>query len=344
MRALVLQEFGTIGVEDVSDPVAPVADEVRIRISYTGICGSDIHGFTGENGRRVAGQVMGHETVGHIDALGPQADSELAQGQRVTFNPLVSCGSCEACSAGQEQHCPHRVVFGVAPELVAAFAEFVTIPSRNVVPLSDAGDERHGALIEPLAVALHAVRRAGVKRGDTVLVTGSGPIGQSAVLAAIRLGASAVLATDISAQRRELCEKLGAASLDPTTAPTEVQVRATLGRPVDVAIDAAGVSATLTAALLSTRLGGTVALVGMGSPELVLPAYKLSTEERTVVGSFCYNAQTFRDAAAWVAEGHEVFDTLISATVPMSEANATFDKLAHSADTPGKVLVSMKEV
>lgn len=343
MRALVLKEFGTMAVEDVADPAPAVADQVQVRIGYTGICGSDIHGFTGENGRRVPGQVMGHETVGHVVALGPDADGALGAGRRVTFNPLVSCGRCEACTAGQEQHCPHRVVYGVTPDLVAAFAEVVTLPSRNVVPLSDDGDERHGALVEPLAVALHAVRRAGVRPGDTVLVTGSGPIGQSVVLAALRAGASRVLATDLSPARRRLCEQLGATGVDPAVGPTEEQVRELLGGPVDVAVDAAGVSATLAAALRSTRLGGTVCLVGMGAPELQLPAYAVSTEERTVVGSFCYTAQTFRDAAAWVGEGHDVLDTLISSTVPMSAANDAFTELARSAETPGKVLVSMRD-
>lgn len=344
MRALVLQQFGRIGVEEVAEAREPAGDEVRVRIRYTGICGSDIHGYTGENGRRELGQVMGHETVGRIDALGPQAaERGLAVGQAVTFNPLLACGHCEACHAGTEQHCPDRAVIGVKPDLVSAFAEQVTLPAANVVPMGEGTDERHGALVEPLAVALSAARRVGVGDGSAVLVTGGGPIGQSAILAAFRLGASTVFATDISPVRRELCAKLGAEVIDPSAAPTPEQVRARHGRLVDVTIDAVGVAATLADALESTVIGGTVGLVGMGSPELTLSAYRVSTEERSIVGSFCYDSRTFRDAAAWVAEGQAVLDELISGIVPMDGANDAFDRLSRPGDTPGKILVDLLE-
>ncbi|UNX54301.1 alcohol dehydrogenase catalytic domain-containing protein [Georgenia sp. TF02-10] len=329
-------------MQERDDPHRPERGEVGVRISYTGICGSDIHGYTGDNGRRAAGQVMGHETVGRVYAVG-EGVSDVAIGQIVTFNPLISCGQCEACRSGVEQHCADSVVIGVQAHTIAAFAEKVVVPAANVVGLDRVSDERHGALVEPLAVALHAARRAGVKKGDTVLVTGGGPIGQSAILAAQRMGAARVVATDISRARRELCQKLHAEVIDPAAAPTADQVRALLGGPVDVTLDAVGVSATLADALSSTRLGGTVGLVGMGSPEVTLPAYAISTQERTIVGSFCYDAQTFRDAGAWVGEGHGVFDELISDVVSLGEADATFAHLAGAADVPGKVLVELKQ-
>lgn len=343
MRALVLQQFGRLAVEEVSDAPFPADDEVCVRISYTGICGSDIHGYTGENGRRRPGQVMGHETVGRVDALGRRAaERGLVVGQVVTFNPLLTCGRCEACRAGAEQHCPDRAVIGVRPDLVSAFAEQVTLPAANVVPMGEGADERHGALVEPLAVALNAARRAGVREGSSVLVTGGGPIGQSTILAAFRLGAETVFATDISPVRRELCAKLGADTVDPSASPTSEQVRARHGRLVDASIDAVGVAATVADALESTVFGGTVALVGMGSPELTIPAYRVSTEERSIVGAFCYDSRTFRDAAAWVAEGHAVFDELISGSVPMEGADEAFGNLSRPNEIPGKVLVDLR--
>ena len=344
MRALILQDYRELTVGEVGDARPPETGEVRLRISYTGICGSDVHGYTGENGRRVPGQVMGHESVGRVDALGPGAEERgLRVGQVVTFNPLISCGRCARCRAGVEQHCPHRVVIGVDPTLVSAFAERLTLPAANVVPLGDGVDERHGALVEPLAVALHAARRAGVSPGDTVLVTGGGPIGQSVVLAALRLGAARVLCTDVSPGRRALCERLGATPIDPSLGAVAAQVHEALGGPADVAIDAVGIAPTLADALESTALGATVCLVGMGAPQVELAAYRVSTEERTVVGSFCYPGQTFRDAAAWVSSGEGPYDELISAVVPMHDAGAAFDRLAGPDATDGKILVDLGE-
>jgi len=343
VRALVLEKFGQLALRDREDPPQPAPGEVAIRISFTGICGSDIHGFTGENGRRTPGQVMGHESVGRIYALGDESDPELRVGQVVTFNPLVGCGTCRSCRGGAEQHCPRKVVFGVHAHTVAAFAERVVVPRGNVVPLAGAAAEAHGALVEPLAVALHAARRAGITAGASVLVTGGGPIGQSVVLAARRLGATTVLATDVVPARRALCERLGATALDPSAAPVSDEVEALLGGPVDIAVDAVGVGGTMADALASTRLGGTVCLVGMGAPELTLPAYAVSTGERRIVGSFCYDAQTFRDAAAWVGEGDDVFDELITQVVPMPQAQESFLELAAGTDIAGKVLVDLRD-
>jgi threonine dehydrogenase-like Zn-dependent dehydrogenase len=341
MRALVLEEFGRLSVQQRADPAAPRRGEVTVRISYTGICGSDIHGYTGENGRRRPGQVMGHETVGTVEALGEDTHG-FGIGEVVSFNPLLPCGGCEACGSGAEQHCADKVVIGVHPDLVAAFAEKVVVPVENVVSLGAVPDPRYGALTEPLAVALHAARRARVRDGDTVLVTGGGPIGQSAALAVRREGAARVLVSEVSAERRALCQKLGAEVIDPTAGPVADQVRDLLGRRVDVSLDAVGISATVADALASTRLGGTIGLVGMGVTELTLQAYEVSTKERTLVGSFCYDAQTFRDAGAWVVEGPAVLDDLITAVVPLSSADEAFSRLARSADIPGKILVDMR--
>lgn len=342
MRALVLEDFGEFTVRNISDPGFPKRGEVGIRISFTGICGSDIHGYTGSNGRRVPGQIMGHETVGRVYALGEDV-TDLNIGQTVTFNPLISCGECAACEMESQQHCPYRAVIGVDPNTVAAFAEKVVVPKANVVDLSGLEEERYGALIEPLAVALHAGKRAGIQSGDSVLVTGGGPIGQSAILAAWHLGAARVIATDISAERRELCEQIGAESIDPAAAPTGEQVRAMVSGPVDVALDAVGIDSTLSDALSATKIGGVICLVGMESPNVTIPAYSISTAERILVGSFCYGAQTFKDAASWVVNGDKRFSDLISKTVSISDANDIFAQLATGVYVPGKVLVDMRE-
>lgn len=341
MRVLELKDFGQLVVADRQQP-APGPGEVLIDVVATGICGSDIHGYTGENGRRVPGQVMGHETVGRISAIGADTDSfGFTVGQPVTFNPLISCNACEACRAGQQQHCPERTVIGVNPAIISAFAEQVAVPADNVVALSAGIPIIYGALIEPLAVAFHAVRRARIRAGQKVLVIGGGPIGQSVILAALQEGAAQVLVSEMDPARRALCERLGATALDPTAAPLEQQVRTVFGSLADTTVDAVGIKPTISGALEATKFGGVVSLVGMGSPELVFNAYRVSTEEREIVGSFCYNNRDFRDAAAWVDQGSPVLAELISREVSMEDADAAFAGLAAADGTAGKVLVRL---
>ncbi|HEY3503370.1 MAG TPA: alcohol dehydrogenase catalytic domain-containing protein [Actinocatenispora sp.] len=337
MKALVLKDFHEMVVAERPDP-APGPGEVLIRTLATGICGSDLHGFTGANGRRVPGQVMGHETVGRIAALGDGV-TDLTVGGLATVNPVVSCGACPACAAGNPQHCPEGYVIGVAPARSAAFADLLVVPATNVVELPDTMPAAYGALVEPVAVGWHAVRRGDVGAGDTVLVSGGGPIGQAVVLAARRSGATRVVVSEPDRGRRALCATLGADVLDPTGGDVPERVRAVLGGPASVAVDAVGLSATLADALAATALGGRVVLVGMGAPRVELGAFAISTEERSVVGSFSYSADDFRAAAAWVATCPPELAGLIEKQVPLADAPAAFTALA-ATPTPGKVLVT----
>ncbi len=340
MRAVRLEEIGRVDLVDLDEAVAAPGD-VIVQTIATGICGSDIHGYTGENGRRIPGQVMGHETVGRISGIGAAVDADrFPVGALVTVNPVIVPVEDADRYAGREQHDPRRRIIGVDPTIVSAFAERYAVPAANVVVLPELDNPLHAALIEPLAVALHAVHRVGVAPGQTVLVVGGGPIGQSCVLAALRAGATRVLVSEPHAARRAVCAALGADVLDPAgiSIPEVVRGR-TGGQGVDVAIDAVGTSATVSDAVQSTMLGGRVCLVGMAHPELSLDAYRISTEERVLVGSFTYPAKTFAEAARWVGEGGEVFDALISEVVAPERADEVLARLARTPDVPAKVLI-----
>jgi len=341
VKALVLQKFGTIVVEERPDPF-PAAGEVLLALIATGICGSDLHGFTGANGRRVPGQVMGHESVGRVLALGDGV-SGPAVGTLVTFNPVVIPEADASDWAGREHQHPAKTVIGVAPDVVAAFAQLITVPARNVVPLPEGMPVNHGALVEPVAVAVHAVNRVGAATARSALVIGGGPIGQSLVLALTRAGVQHVLVSEVDPARRALLQQLGATALDPSAGPVAGQVSAQLGEPADVAFDAVGISASLADALASTRPGASVCLVGMGRPRLELDAYAISTAERSVVGSFTYSADDFRTAVDVVASAPDVAEALISRVVDLGEGPAAFTALAAGDGTPGKVLVNLEE-
>lgn len=343
MRALRLEEFGRLEIVEMDDPVAE-SDDVVVRVIATGICGSDIHGYTGENGRRVPGQVMGHETVGVIDSVGPAVTrTDLAVGMLVTVNPVILPLDDVVAFAGREQHDPLKRVLGVAPELVSAFAEKFLIPARNVVVLPEGMPVLYGALIEPLAVAVNAVRRADASPRDSVLVLGGGPIGQSIVLALQMAGVVDILVTEVMAPRQELLRQLGATVIDPTVDDVAATVLAHSGRPADVALDAVGVSSTLDDALSATKLGGTVCLVGMGARLLQVDVFKVSTAERSVIGSFTYANHDFETAAAWLATAPESAELLVSRSVRMESADTAFRLLAEGDGTAGKVMVVFDE-
>lgn len=339
MKALVLHDFHDLRVEDRPTPRAGPG-EVLIRIIATGICGSDFHGFTGDNGRRVPGQVMGHETVGRVAGIGAYMLEDWIEGQLVTINPVIACGKCKACSEGKEQHCITKKVIGVDPSIVSAFAEFMSVPETNVVPLADDVPPECGALIEPLAVANHAVHRAQVTPRDSVLIIGGGPIGQSVVLAALRLGVSQVFVSEPDSRRRALCEKLGASTFSPTDGPISEQVNSGPG-PFDVVIDAVGMSATMNDALESSVLNGRIVLVGMAGPRIDLSSYAISTSERVILGSFTYSADEFREMADWISTKPAEAALLIEKQVALTEANDAFAKLAAGTDFAGKVLVTL---
>jgi threonine dehydrogenase-like Zn-dependent dehydrogenase len=334
MRALVFHGPWQLAVEDRPEP-SPGAGDALLEIIATGICGSDLHGYTGENGRRHPGQVMGHETVGRVlhDRTGTHPAGAL-----VTVNPVVGCGHCAACAAGLPQRCPDRVVIGVKPDVSAAFAERMVAPARNVVPLPDGIPDDIGCLVEPLAVGYHAVQRADLGPDDTVYVVGGGPIGQAAALAARRLGGSRVAVAELDAARRNLVGRLGFTAIDPSTQSTD-EIREILGGPPSVVVDAVGTSGTLQSALAISALGARIVLVGLGAPRVDISAYALSTEERAILGSFSYDERAFRDTAQWASAHATELEPLIDARVGLDGAPDAFRALAEGRLSASKILV-----
>ena len=337
MRALVLRGDYDIAVEERPEP-QPGPGQVVIDVIATGICGSDFHGYSGENGRRHPGQIMGHETVGRVGQLGADVTG-LDSGQLVTVNPVMACGDCPACRSGHQQWCDRRVVLGVAPEIPAAFADRVVVPAANVVALPESMPEELGALVEPMAVGYHAARRGHAGADDRVLVIGGGPIGQACLLAARRLGVKTVACSDISASRRDLCARLGAQVIDPTVGDLAGIVAEKLGAAPTLVLDAVGVNRTVADALAVSALGARIVLVGMGSPALELAAYAVSTAERSLIGAFTYNAEEFADTAAWVGSVPAGIEALIDGRVGWDGAAQSFDDLARGRSTASKILV-----
>tara|TARA_R110002051_G_scaffold325483_1_gene428138 strand:+ start:12244 stop:13266 length:1023 start_codon:yes stop_codon:yes gene_type:complete len=335
MLALVFNGPWDLSIMERPDPIVGPTD-VLITVIATGVCGTDIHGYTGDNGRRFAGQVMGHETVGRVREVGSSVDT-VAVGTLVTINPLIPCGDCSACAAGESQVCPDQVVIGVEPRLDGAFAELLVAPADNVISLSEEIPVMHGALIEPLAVGYHAACRGNLTPEDRLLVIGGGPIGQSVAIGARRLGVTKILVSEPSEPRRALLEQLGFV----TTTPADLAnaVTSILDGAATAVVDAVGINPSIAAALENSTTRAKIVLVGMGAKSLTLSSYGISVGEREIIGSYCYSDKHFRSTAGWVGEGHSELDLLIDRELPLNHGPEVFRTLADGSVSANKILL-----
>ncbi len=329
MRALVFRQARQLVVDEVAEPVCG-PDDVVIEMHAVGICGSDVHGYSGESGRRTPGMVMGHEAAGVVSATGERV-TEFHAGDPVTFNPLLFCGACGPCLAGRVTLCENRSVIGVTPSIQGAFAERIGVRARNIVPLPAALPVEQGVMVEPCAVSVHAMRLADVQPGQRVGVVGAGPIGLLCGHLARQAGAGEVWVSDLQEERLRSAEALG---LRPTH-PDELAGAA----PFDVMVDAVGVGATLRGALSAVRSGGNVVVIGLGVPRVELGLFELVVPEKRLLGSFGYDEPDFARAVELVAAEGSPIPALIDRSVGMEEAQDAFLALAEARDSAIKVVV-----
>ena len=327
MRVLVFDEPHRFHIETRPRP-APGPGEVRLRMAYVGICGSDLHGYTGESGRRAPGMIMGHEASGWVEALGPGVDRPRI-GTPVTFNPGLPCDG--SCGHGPGNHCELLRVIGVTPEIQGAFADAMVVPADRVVPLGSLS-LLWGAGVEPMAVAIQAARRAEIRSDQSVLVVGGGMIGQSIAQACRLYGAARVAVSDPIGDRRALADASGFTGLHPDQVED--------GGPFDVSFDAVGISATAFTAIRNIPKGAVTCFVGLGLPEVTVPLFDIVTSERRVVGSFCYPDEVFEEAARRLEEGELDLDPLIGSVESFEDTPKAFEELATGVRTDVKVMMS----
>ncbi|HEY4277416.1 MAG TPA: alcohol dehydrogenase catalytic domain-containing protein [Conexibacter sp.] len=302
MLQLAYRGGGSLAVEDAPAP-EPRAGEVRVRVHSTGVCMSDVYGVAGVNGRRDAvladggTLVMGHEVVGHVEACGPGV-SDLVPGTAVAVDPIVGCGSCVHCRAGEENLCAQRTIHGCTPLAAGGYAEAVVVPRRKAHPLPEGTPIEVGALVEPLSVGARGVRLAAPASSDKVLVIGGGIVGIGAALAARRRvgDAERVLVLEPRAERRELCARLGLRAAAPQCALDSAE-------RFDVALDCVARPETFATAVRAVRPQGLVVLVGIWEDEIPLPVSAVVWNETRITGSFGYSDADFADVTAWVGGG-----------------------------------------
>jgi threonine dehydrogenase-like Zn-dependent dehydrogenase len=329
MKALVLKEYKQFACEDVATPKAGPA-EVLVSVKACGICGSDVHGMDGSTGRRRPPIIMGHEAAGVISSIGSDVTG-WAAGDRVTFDSTIYCGHCAFCRRGLINLCDNRRVLGVSCEDYrqnGAFADFVAVPQHILYRLPDGLSFEHAALIEPFAIALHAVRRAPPALNDTVVVVGVGMIGLALVQALSQTGCGRLIAVDIADEKLALAAKCGATTtINSATEDAHATIlRLTQGLGADLAFEAVGVSATVDLTLRCLRKGGAATLVGNVTPKIEFPLQTAVTRELTIYGS-CASQGEYPACLDMLARGALRAAPLISATAPLAEGAAWFDRL-----------------
>jgi 2-desacetyl-2-hydroxyethyl bacteriochlorophyllide A dehydrogenase len=314
MKAIVWQGPNEMTVEEQPDPPAPGPGELVLRPEAVGICGSEVEGYLGHMGNRTPPLVMGHEFAGTVVAAGEGA-SEL-EGARVAVNPLSGCGECRLCRAGATNLCRDRVLIGV--HVPGAFADFVKVPAADARVLPDGISARVGALMEPLANGVHAVRLApeGVERA---VVIGAGTIGLVTLQAALLEGIPHVAVVEPHDERRARALALGAS--EDTEEP-------------DLVLDAVGAEATRRLGLELLRPGGTMVCIGLANDDTTLGFHDVVRSQHRIQGSYAYTMPDFEQAHEWLVGGQANLGDDLTAVRPLEDGPDQFARLASGPPPP----------
>lgn len=339
MQAAFCPAPGRLELRDVAPP-DPVAGEVVLRVCACGICGSDLHWFTG--GSRPPAVCPGHEIAGEVVACGAGVTG-IVEGARVTAEPMATCGRCRWCRAGTPQLCRRLRVAGM--HRPGGFAERIALPAAMLHPLPAELDWPIAALSEPMAVAVHAARLAAIGAGQRVLILGAGAIGLLCVVAARAAGAAEVWITARHPHQAAAAQRLGATRVFATDAAAD-EARRALSREQDV--DAVletvgGVADTLADALHCVRPGGTVVMLGVFTAPPPLPATTLLMKEVRLVGSVMYDRAAprsdFAAAIDLLAAGRDAIAPLVTHQFSLTDVQPAFETAADKRSGAIKVSV-----
>ncbi len=344
MRAAVTLGPNLLSVESVEDP-APGEEDVLVSPELVGLCGSDLHFFSGHLGITPKGaslypRVQGHEFSGVVVAAGEKAKDRVVAGERVAVWPLSSCGKCYPCRVGRPNVCDNFELIGIHSN--GALADLVRVPAHQTFPLGDL-PARLGAFVEPMAVSVHAVRRAQVGREDKVVVLGGGPIGQAAALAAKARGASVLVAEPVES-RRALAEELGADLTCDGRDGGDVAALVrdwTDGEGAPVVIDATGFPEVIRLAVEVVSSAGRLVVVGISDREVSLPIGPFTAKEFDLLGSSCHDRDDFGEAVRLVSGAGSRLDPHLRTEFPLEE---TAEALAFSAAHPDEAIKVMVRV
>ena len=342
MKALVLEEYNQLVYKDFPDPEM-ADDEVLVQVKAAGICGSDVHGMDGSTGRRKPPIVMGHEASGIITSVGKNV-TDWKSGDRVTFDSTIYRLDDWYTRKGLFNLSDDRMVLGVSPgeyHRHGAFAEYVNVPQHILYRIPEEVSYEQAAMVEPVAVAVHAVELTPVSLNDVALVVGTGMIGLFLIQVLRSKGCGKIVAVDLEDEKLALAGDLGADfTLNPAKDDIHKEVLAiSNNRGADVAFEAVGITETVKTAILSVRKGATVTLVGNLSPAVELPLQSVVTRQIRLQGS-CAICGEYPAVLDMIARKEINLDSILSVEAPLSEGAEWFKRLYNKE--PGLIKVLLK--
>ncbi|HBT47615.1 MAG TPA: alcohol dehydrogenase [Peptococcaceae bacterium] len=340
MKAAFVTEPYKVAIRDIQDPVVGPG-EVLIRVKATGICGSDLHLYKGVHAFRKLPAILGHEVAGEVAEVGSGV-TRLKPGQPVTVLPQISCGQCTACSKGYFNICPRKTVPGT-PAWQGTFAEYFIAREEAVYPLPAGVDYVAGSLAEPLAVAVHAARRAELKGRERVAVLGSGTIGLLVLALARHYGVKEIIATDAYDYNLGVARKMGAtATINALREDVAAKVNEiTAGEGVEAVIVAASAPGIIDQASTIAARRGTIALVAMISQAIPVMTYTFVYKELELKGSQTYTAADFEAALKLLAAGAVPVGEVVTKTVGFEDTARALEILDKRLEEAVKIVVTL---
>jgi 2-desacetyl-2-hydroxyethyl bacteriochlorophyllide A dehydrogenase len=340
MKAAIMSQPGEIHLEERPIPEIDYG-ETLIKVKYIGICGSDVHLLHGKNSSAIYPLLPGHEFVGEVVESKGEGSERLKAGDVVAAQEVISCGVCEACAKGEDNVCRHLKIIGIHTD--GGFAEYVKVKTRKVFVLPKDIDLRVAALIEPLAVAVHDVRRSELKVGETVFIAGGGPIGLLIGMAARLAGARRVVVSEVMEGRLVLAKELGFDTVNPTFPSFDEDVeRLSDGRGFDVSFETAGVQQSMDACLEHTKNTGRVIVLATPTVLPVLDTNKVFMKELSLLGVRVNAQYSFMGAVDIVTSGiiDDRLKLLVSNEYTLDEIEEAF-KEAETNKNAFKILVKV---
>jgi 2-desacetyl-2-hydroxyethyl bacteriochlorophyllide A dehydrogenase len=310
MRAIVLDQPGSFRVAELPDPT-PGPGQIVVKVDCCGICGTDLHIMDGEFPPTPYPITPGHEFAGTVAAIGRDVSIDLPVGARVAVDPSLYCGYCRRCRSGRDNLCENWAAIG--DTVAGAFAEYVAVPAVNAHRLPDGVDGQLGAMVEPLACAVHGLRRLGPVFGDTILLTGAGTMGLLLLQLLVHAGAGPVTVVDRVSERLAVARKLGAARVASSLDDLD-------GERFEIAVDATGVPTVIDGASGLLDRGGRLLVFGVSPAEasISLSPFRVYNDEITVTGSMAI-LRSFAPAAELIGSGAVDPRPLLSEPLPLED-------------------------
>lgn len=334
MKALVIQKPFSMTVEEWNKPV-PADDEVLVQVAASGICAGDLYYYVGKNPYATYPQICGHEISGIVVGAGKQAGN-IPAGTAVAIEPFVACGQCYPCRIGKTNCCTRLSIIGV--HRPGGYADFLTVPATHVHTIPKTLDVARAALAEPITIALHAVQRGAVEKGEQVLIVGCGPIGIFCIEVAREKGA-VVYATDINAQRLEIARELGAITIPGGDGIIQKYLDHTHGEGFPVVIEATGVPAVMSQTVDMVAAGGRIVIAGLVKKGLgvTFEGLDFTRKELTILGTRT-EVKCFPEAIRLLAENKIKFASM-STRIDMWQAPEVFAMLSEHPEKIHKGLL-----